>query len=113
MNDKPNPNRSRRPSAARRKISQLKSAEARGAESVAKKGQGRSKNLLAGRGSRAAHQGAEGGAVIVAFVRPMHDPATGREWERVFFFEVESAEDIEAAEAWLEEHYPDGKEGGQ
>jgi hypothetical protein len=43
----------------------------------------------------------------------MQDPETGREWERVFLFEVESAEEIDAAEAWLEEHCPDGKEGGQ
>lgn len=50
---------------------------------------------------------------MVAFVRPMHDPETGREWERVFLFEVESAEDIDAAEAWLEKHYPAEKEGVQ
>ena len=80
---------------------------------MAKKSQGRSKDLLAGRGGRAAHQGAEGGAVIVAFIRPMRDPETGREWERVFLFRVESAEDIADAEAWLEEHYPAGKEDGQ
>lgn len=43
----------------------------------------------------------------------MQDPETGREWERVFLVEVESAEDIDAAEAWLEEHYPASKEGGQ
>lgn len=43
----------------------------------------------------------------------MHDPETGREWERVFLFEVETDEDIAAAEAWLEENYPPNKEDGQ
>lgn len=43
----------------------------------------------------------------------MSDPDTGREWERVFLFEVETPEDIEAAEAWLEENYPPNKEGKQ
>lgn len=80
---------------------------------MAQKGQGRRKDSLAGGGGGRVHQGVEGGKVIVAFVRPMHDPETGREWDRVFLFEAESAEDIEAAEAWLEKHHPDGKEGGQ
>ncbi len=43
----------------------------------------------------------------------MQDSETGREWERVFFFEVETDEDIAAAEAWLEENYPPSKEGEQ
>ena len=60
----------------------------------------------------------------------MRDPETGREWERVFFFEVEywpsnkimlqlAAEHgdnsavTKAAEAWLEENYPLSKEEGQ
>tara|TARA_R100000406_G_scaffold29621_1_gene19183 strand:- start:499 stop:630 length:132 start_codon:yes stop_codon:yes gene_type:complete len=43
----------------------------------------------------------------------MRDPETGREWERVFFFEVESDDDMAAAEAWLEENYPLSKEEGQ
>jgi hypothetical protein len=43
----------------------------------------------------------------------MQDLETGREWERVFLFGVEKPEDIAAAEAWLEEHYPAEKEGGQ
>lgn len=51
--------------------------------------------------------------MIVAFIRPMHDPETGREWERVFLFGVDTPEDIEAAEAWLEENYPPSKEEGQ
>ncbi|MES2175450.1 MAG: hypothetical protein V4523_16075 [Pseudomonadota bacterium] len=51
--------------------------------------------------------------MIVAFVRPMRDPDTGREWERVFLVEVETPEEIEAAEAWLEENYPPSKEGEQ
>lgn len=113
MNDKSNPNRSRRSTDSRRKASQFDASKARSERPLAEKGQGRGKDPLAGRRSRAAHQGVEGGALIVAFVRPMQDPETGREWERVFLFEVESAEEIGAAEAWLEEHYPDGKEGGQ
>ncbi|MFC4291361.1 hypothetical protein ACFOWX_02915 [Sphingorhabdus arenilitoris] len=68
---------------------------------------------MAGRGGGPAHKGTEGGAVIVAFVRPMHDPETGREWERVFLFEVESEDDMAAAEAWLEENYSPSKEEGQ
>lgn len=43
----------------------------------------------------------------------MQDPETGREWERVFLFEVESQEDIDAAESWLEENYPPNKGGKQ
>lgn len=80
---------------------------------MAQKGQGRRKDSLAGGGGGRVHEGIEGGTVTVAFVRTIYDPETGRERKRVFFFEVESAEDIEAAEAWLEEHYPDGKDGGQ
>jgi hypothetical protein len=41
----------------------------------------------------------------------MQDPETGRKWERAFLFGVEKPEDIAAAEAWLEEHYPESKEG--
>lgn len=78
---------------------------------MAQEGQGGRKDSLAGRRGRTAHQGAEGGTVIVAFVRPMSDPDTGRKWERVFLFEVETPEDIEAAEEWLEENYPQSKEG--
>lgn len=113
MNDKSNPDRPRRPSGQRRKNSQLDASKARSERPLAEKGQGRGKDPLAGRRSRAAHQGVEGGTLIVAFVRPMQDPETGLEWERVFLFEVESAEEIDAAEAWVEEHYPDGKEGEQ
>lgn len=80
---------------------------------MAKEGQGRGEDSLARRRGGPAHQGVEGGEVIVAFVRPMQDPETGREWERVFLFEVESPEDIEAAEAWLEENYPPSNEGEQ
>ncbi|WP_277813736.1 hypothetical protein [Erythrobacter sp. SG61-1L] len=43
----------------------------------------------------------------------MQDPETGREWERVFLFEIEAPEDIGAAEAWLQEHYPSSEEAGQ
>lgn len=113
MNDKPSADRSRWSTRSRRKASQFDASKARSKRPLAEKGQGRGKDPLGGRSSRAAHQGAEGGAVIVAFVRPMQDPETGREWERVFLVEVESAEEIDAAEAWLEEHYPASKEGGQ
>lgn len=110
MNDEPSANRSRRPTRSRRKTSQFDAAEARSKRPVAQKGQGRGKDPLArGRGGRV-HQGLKGGTVIVAFVRPMQDPETGREWERVFLFEVESEEDMAAAEAWLEENYPPSKE---
>jgi hypothetical protein len=43
----------------------------------------------------------------------MHDPETGREWERVFLMDVETPEDIDATEEWLEEHYPASKEDKQ
>jgi len=43
---------------------------------------------------------------MAAYVRPMHDPETGRAWERVFLFEINATEDFDAAEAWLDEHYP-------
>jgi NDP-sugar pyrophosphorylase family protein len=42
----------------------------------------------------------------------MHDPDTGREWERVFLFTVDTPEDIEDAEAWLRENYPPSEEEG-
>ena len=113
MNDKPNPNRSRRSTDSRRKASQLDSAKTRSERLVAPQSENLRENLLAGRRSGRVHQGTEGGSVIVAFVRPMHDPETGREWERVFLFEVETPEEIEAAEAWVEVNYPPSKVDGQ
>lgn len=113
MNEKSNPNRSRRAKGSRRKTSQLHSSQTRGKEFVAEKGQGGRKNPLAGRRSGRVHQETEGGTVTVAFIQPMKDPGTGREWERVFLFEVENEEDIAAAEAWLERNYPPSKEGRQ
>lgn len=113
MNDKPPANRSRRPSGSRRKTSQFDASKARSKRPMAQKGKDRRKNPLAGGGGGRVHQGIEGGTVIIAFVQPMHDPETGREWERVFLFGVEKTEDIAAAEAWLEKHYPDSMEGGQ
>ena len=113
MNDQPPVNRPRRSSSARRKASQFDAAAARSKRPVAQKGKGRREDPLAGRGGGRVHQGPEGGTVIVAFIRPMHDPETGREWERVFLFGVDTPEDIEAAEAWLEENYPPSKEEGQ
>ena len=109
MNDQPAANRSRRPSRSRRKAPQFNTAKTRGKGPVAQKGQGRGKDSLAGRGGGRVRQRPEGGPVVVAFVRPMHDPETGREWERVFLFEVEAPEEIDAAEAWLEENYPPSK----
>lgn len=113
MNDKPPANRSRRPSGSRRKTSQFDTTKARSQRSVAEKSKGRRKDPLAsGRGGRV-HQALEGGTVIVAFVQPMQDPETGREWERVFLFGLETEEDMAAAEAWLEKNYPPIKEDGQ
>lgn len=40
------------------------------------------------------------------YVRRLHDLETGRTWDRVFLFDVNAPEDFEAAEAWLDEHYP-------
>jgi hypothetical protein len=44
--------------------------------------------------------------VTLALVRRLHDSGTGRTWDRVFLFSVEKPEDFDAAEAWLNEHYP-------
>jgi len=113
MNDQYNSDRSRRTEKTRRKTSQFDAAKARSKRPVAQKGEDRRKDPLAGRGGGRVHQEIEGGTVVIAFIQPMEDPETGRNWERVFLFGVETPEDIEAAEAWLEEHYPDSKEGGQ
>lgn len=43
----------------------------------------------------------------------MRDPETKRDYERVFLFNVDSEDDISAAEAWVERHYPMDKEEGQ
>ena len=111
MNDQPHPNRSRRSSATRRKASQFDPAEARIKRPMAEEGEGGCEDPLAGRGNRRFHLGLEGGTVNAVYVRRLHDSETGRTWDRVFLFPVDAPEDFEAAEAWLNEHYPLSKEG--
>lgn len=106
MNGKNPVNRSRRSSSAGRKTSQFDAAKARSKRPMAQKSKGGREDPLAGQRGRRVHQGAKVGTVRAVYVRRLHDLETGRTWDRVFLFDVNAPEDFEAAEAWLDEHYP-------
>lgn len=106
MNDTSNPNRPRRTSTAGNKEAQFDAAEARSKRPVAEAREDWIEHLLDRRGDRRIDNAIEGGTVNAVYIRRLHDPLTGRTWDRVFLFPVDKPEDFEAAEAWLNEHYP-------